>query len=916
MGSRSDIAEAFAAVALVAAAAGAQVPDVLAALPLAFVENRGQWETGTNWRVIGVDGVCEVGALGVTLDLPGPDGAGRRIGIRIAGADPAARIERGPPLPGRFHFLRGRDPSRWVRGLEPAASLVIRGVRPGIDVEYGGVTGRLKGTWTLAPGASPADVSWSYTDAGGVRIVSDGAIEILDAESPCGPPLLRESAPVAWQDAGGRRLPVECRYVLREDGFVGFATGPSDPALPLVIDPEIVWATFLGGSGTDLVFGMDDDGRGCVYVTGYVHSRHSPEPFPLHAPPGAAPLQAYYGGEIGDAFVTKIRHDVTPPRIVYSTRLGGGRSLECAQELAWRDPLPAASRCDVQPFPGSITWSACPTCPAILPRFVWFPDPAAPPPAAWYPYPTPHPGDPRGMTALRPLGTDRGFGIAVDRATGEAVVVGRTQSDDFPGTGSPSLPNLARVRARNPSHQPVIGSDWRGGPAPGDHADTHDAFIARLSADGSELVFSTYWGGPLEEDAKDVALDRDGNAYVVGFAKSDAGSALDLSSCRGPMGRPSGAPGSWDGFLLKFDPAGRLQGGTWIGGADHDFATGVCVGPDPLAPALEKVYVTGSTRSADFMAGAVRLPPGCEVLQPGWGGCSAPAVEPFVQFGIGDVAWYGDAFVLAFDTRLETCGYATFLDSRQLCLLRTGSPAHCPPAPTNEWAEKIAVDDAGSLYVTGVVGPAPFAASFLVRLATRGLGAADLLGVTALAGEYRVHAYDVDVGEDEVWLCGFVQHDPVSGGALPVLRPLRGAFIRDAAGLRRDDEPKPFDLSRFQLPGAGGTIPSLADGFVASFDRETLAPRFVSYVGGEGNEFLHRIRVVDGGSVVAAGIAGRPSSRAPRLHPIFQAGLGNAREIDPRGAFGARHVYQGGRYPTQGQAEAYLLKIRDALAGR
>src|SRR5258708_5229731 len=101
------------------------------------------------------------------------------------------------------------------------------------------------------------------------------------------------------------------------------------------------------------------------------------------------------------------------------------------------------------------------------------------------------------------LGGDDGYDIAVDKS-GAAYVVGRTASADFP--------TLNAVQA---AHSPVTNPGPSGG-----YPTIFDAFVAKLDPKGSNLVFSTYLGGSGQDAATGVAVDRLGNAYVVGTTDS------------------------------------------------------------------------------------------------------------------------------------------------------------------------------------------------------------------------------------------------------------------------------------------------------------------------------------------------------------------------------------------------------------
>jgi hypothetical protein len=62
---------------------------------------------------------------------------------------------------------------------------------------------------------------------------------ISPLSAPDIPAALVEQAPVAWQEIGGRRIPVAARYTLDGSSLAGFALGTYDPAYPLVIDPRL-----------------------------------------------------------------------------------------------------------------------------------------------------------------------------------------------------------------------------------------------------------------------------------------------------------------------------------------------------------------------------------------------------------------------------------------------------------------------------------------------------------------------------------------------------------------------------------------------------------------------------------------------------------------------------------------------------
>jgi len=163
-------------------------------------------------------------------------------------------------------------------------------------------------------------------------------------------------------------------------------------------------------------------------------------------------------------------------------------------------------------------------------------------------------------TYLGGSGRDESYGIAVD-ASGNAYIVGLTDSSDFPKTNplQPGLPSF-------------LG-----------------AFVSKLNPQGSALIYSTYLGGSYFEEGLGIAVDAKGNAYVTGFTNSS-----DF-----PMVNPAQPTfgGAGDSFIVKLNPTGSaLIYSTYLGGSGIDETYGIAVDADG------NVYVTGETDSANFPA--------------------------------------------------------------------------------------------------------------------------------------------------------------------------------------------------------------------------------------------------------------------------------------------------------------------------
>jgi hypothetical protein len=140
-------------------------------------------------------------------------------------------------------------------------------------------------------------------------------------------------------------------------------------------------------------------------------------------------------------------------------------------------------------------------------------------------------------------GRDLEYATAVAFAPdGDLVIVGRTQSFDFPA--------VRPLQDRIGSTRPYVS----------------DGFITRLDASGRLLEYSTWLGGAESDDTRSVAVDASGNAYLVGETSSPdfpVTASTDLARVW---------PGPYSGFLASLDPAGRLRFSTRIASEPRDVA--------------------------------------------------------------------------------------------------------------------------------------------------------------------------------------------------------------------------------------------------------------------------------------------------------------------------------------------------------
>jgi len=566
--------------------------------PMAFEANRGQADEAVKFLARGVGYTVFLTSSDAVLSLR--DGRSGRAVVRATpvGASATARIVADGELPGVVNYV-GRAP-----GAAPISAPTYARVRyvdlyPGVDLVYYGRPRQLEYDFVLAPGADPDQIALAFDGADRVEIDAGGDLVLHTAAGD-----LRQPRPIVYQEIDGTRRPVVGDYVLDGEGRVKIRLGTYDASHALVIDPVLAYSTYLGGSNEEsdwlwgAVFGIAVDPAGNTYVTGSTTSVDFP------TTPGA------YGTLSGDqdAFVTKFS---PTGAVVYSTYLGGPCS-DIGNAIA----VDAAGNAYITGRAHDLCFFGEASSGALVAKL-----------------------GPTGtlLYALvfggQLVDTSAGTAIAVD-AAGHAYVTGNTSSVDFPTTpGAYRTESCPDIYIRGYS----------------------DGFVAKVSADGGSLVFSTFLCGNGTDFPSGIALDPAGNIYVAGTTGSGdfpTVNPLQPVSHTNPFGST--------GFLSKLSADGtHLIYSTYLGGSINDAINGLAVDGQGNA------YVTGVTTSLDFPT-----TPG--VLQPQRG--NVFCLDQFCT----------DAFVSKINAAGNALVYSTYLYGEG-----------------DDSGSGIAVDAAGNAYVVG-----------------------------------------------------------------------------------------------------------------------------------------------------------------------------------------------------------------------
>lgn len=368
-----------------------------------------------------------------------------------------------------------------------------------------------------------------------------------------------------------------------------------------------------------------------------------------------------------------------------------------------------------------------------------------------------------------------GYGIAVDQ-NGHAYVTGGTNSADFPITPGAYDATCGSDGACNPDVQ---------------NRPRYDAFIVKLNATGSALLYSTFAGGSGTETASSIAVDNAAQVYIAGNTQS-----LDLPVTAGAFDSTHNDLN--DVFVMKLNPAGAgradLMYATYFGGSGNDSIGGIAL------DSVGSIYLAGGTDSLD-------LPTTPGAYNTSYGSSYATFIVRLAPKGAGGA----------------DLAYATFLG-------RDGA----------DYGRAIAVDKAGYIYVTGDAFSDNFPATpnafdttfnggtfygdaYVVKLKPAGAGNADLVYATFLGGRDSDYGRAIDVDDSGyVYVTGdtFSDNFPVTPGAL------------DAT-----------------FNGNSGS----SDIFVAKLNPDGSRLVYSTFIGGTGSDHGNAIAVDQRGDAVVAG---------------------------------------------------------------
>jgi len=543
-----------------------------------LIENKGQWPKGVVFRA-NMDG----GKLWVldqkmifhlqdyssmhkahAMNTPGFTSEAIKetlVHLNFIGSKKASKIEKFNPTNYYYNYFMGNDESKWASDVHGFESAVMKEFYTGIDFKITGKGDEVKYEFLVSPHVNPSIIQLNYSGQKSMKIDRKGNL-VIDTELG----KIFENKPYAYQLIDGKKKEVSCTFVLTGDN-VTFDLGKYNPAYLLVIDPVLVFATYNGATsdnfGMTATYGHD----GTAYSGGIVYGNNFPIPdnqtFDINT--NFTVLAGSYG--VTDVFITKF--NPTGTQMLWSTFVGGGNNTTGTETVH-------SMICDLNDnlyFFGATSSIDFPTTANA--------------------YDQTHNGG--GIAEFFYNGvyySTQGTDIYVAKLSTNghnllgSTLVGGSLNDGVNYTAA-NLPydsvnsysgltsnygdqfrgeimldqnnNILVASATNSTNFPVMNA------IQGTNGGGQDGVVFKLAANFQTLLFSSYYGGSLDDACYSVKVDGFDNIIFAGGTKS-----TNLIATTGGW-QPANAGGTAEGFVVKLPPTGNnITQASYIGRSQYD----------------------------------------------------------------------------------------------------------------------------------------------------------------------------------------------------------------------------------------------------------------------------------------------------------------------------------------------------------
>jgi len=540
-------------------------------LPLSFETNMGQSADAVQFLSRGKGYTLFLTPNEAVLSLRKDENASV-LRMKLVGANGNAQLSGREELQGKVNYLIGNDRKKWHTDIPTFRRVQYADVWPGVDMLWYGSQTALEYDFVINPGSEVSQVRVAFEGAEKMRLDGDGNLLVTSKGEE-----VKHCAPAIYQEQEAGRVSVAGKYVIKGTNEIGFEVDAYDHSKPLVIDPVLIYSSYIGGDSFDQGFAVAADSQGNAYVGG--ESSSSEVTFPLRNA-----IQGTQNATL--AFITKLNANGSD--IVYSTFLGdatGFCTLDvCGTEVRGiavtsdgRAAITGATVNDNNESDFPLTDNAYQKNGFCIGVCGLEPDRRV---DAFVSLLSADGGSLVYSTFFGGSASASGFG---GRAFDAGNALALDSSNHIYITGQTASNNLPTKHAFQWSRH----SEWTG----------TDAFIAVFnpfaSSGNATLTYASYYGGDGDEVGRGVAVDSAHNAYIVG---STASTDLETKSAANSPLQDTFQGGGFDGFVAKIDTEAdgnaSLTYSTYFGGNINDRVEAVAVDQ------FQRAYITGASNSS------------------------------------------------------------------------------------------------------------------------------------------------------------------------------------------------------------------------------------------------------------------------------------------------------------------------------
>lgn len=456
------------------------------------------------------------------------------------------------------NYFLGNDQSKWKGNVGHYKGVQQANIYNGIDVELYSVNNNsIKYDLVVAPGANPAQIKFSYEGVSPI-LKEDGSLLVKTTVNE-----IIEQAPYTYQIINNDTVVVPTRYTLTKNvlGFE-FPNG-YDRNYPLVIDPNLVFATYGGSTGQDLyAFATTYDSYGNLYAGMWSYGAGLP------VTTGA--FQTTHAGGTNDVAINKF--NALGTQLMYSTYLGGsGGDAPHAMRVNSLGELVVMGTTQSINFPVSTGAFQATNAGGVDLFITHFNETGT---------------QLIGSTYLGTSGSEPSMYLSTFVATTTTGGGYQTGQHLNPALelNFDNLNNIWIVTNTNSTSWPVTANSAQ--PSNGGGV---DGVINVFNPQLSQLVYGTFLGGAGDDILQAIEIDSDGNAWVAGYTSS-ANFPVTSSVIGGTLN------GGSDGFVTKINSGtGAIMTSTYVGTTGNQAITHLQIDRSG------DIYVLGRT-SVDYPA--------------------------------------------------------------------------------------------------------------------------------------------------------------------------------------------------------------------------------------------------------------------------------------------------------------------------